>query len=274
MPHWVLCCAWLPRILSLSHLLPLENKPLSPERAGRGARWWVRTRPVTWFCGNGVGGGSGGNWLLTSLSLDWIPACTHTDLLSDPADSIPVLLCSTDSHGQLHGNTTPYMCLDVWTEVHQCSGLHTCARIFVCHFLLLNSLCPGGWCLFNFVIVVLVECCEGKEENTCGQFVVINLKFICKLNGEKTQHLIYLQPIRGVSNKREQRAVMGPSFSLILTFSQDVEKIREQDQILKKKVIFGRMLCYWDIQDVARVGVWKKKTLKSNLHDIFLICLM
>lgn len=60
----------------------------------------------------------------------------------------------------------------------------------------------------------------------------------------RPQHLIYLQPIRGVSNKREQRAVMGPSFSLILTFSQDVEKIREQDQILKKKVIFGRMLCY------------------------------
>ena len=92
--------------------------------------------------------------------------------------------------------------------------------------------------------MVLVECCEGKEENMCGQFVVINLKFICTLNGEKTQHLIYLQPIRGVSNKREQRAVMGPSFSLILTFSQDVEKIREQDQILKKEVIFGRMLCY------------------------------
>ena len=79
-----------------------------------------------------------------SLSLDLIPACTHMDLLSDLADSIPVLLCSTDSHGQLRGNTTPYMYQDVWSEVHQCSGLHTCARIFVCHCLLLNSLCPGG----------------------------------------------------------------------------------------------------------------------------------
>lgn len=275
MPHWILCCARLPRILSLSHLLSMENKPLFPEWPGRGARWWVRTRRVTWFCGDGVGGGSGRNWLLTSLSLDLIPACTHTHLLSDPAGSIPVLLCSTDSHGQLHGNTNPCVCQDVWTEVHQCSGLHTYARIFVCCCLLLNSLCPWGWCLFNFVIVILVKCWEGKEVNTSGQFVVINLKFIRTLNGEKIPTFkIYLQPIRGVSNKWEQRAVMGPSFSLILTFSQDVEKIREQDQILKNKVIFGRMPFYWDIRDVARVWVWKKKTLKSNLHDIFLICLM
>ena len=82
------------RILSFSHLLSVENKPLSPEQAGRGARWWVRTRGVTWFCADGVGGGSGGNCLLTSLSRLGSSLRTH----SDPADSNPVLLCSTDSH--------------------------------------------------------------------------------------------------------------------------------------------------------------------------------
>ena len=111
------------RILSFLHLLSVENKPLSPEQAGRGARWWVRTRGVTWFCGDGVGGGSGGNCLLTSLSRLGSSLHTHRS----PQWPCRLNSCASQQHWftlQLCGNAAPCACRDAWTEVRARAGMH------------------------------------------------------------------------------------------------------------------------------------------------------
>ena len=252
MPHWVLRCAWLPEFWASRTCFPWRiNLCLQSRQGGEpGGGWEPEGSPGSVRMGL-VGAVVGTAFWL--LSLDLVPACAHTDLLSDPADSNPVLLCSTDSHCSYVG-----MPLCACAKARARAGMHgqrpvpvpgcvdrgpsvlrvrTCARIFVCCRLLLNTLCPWGWCLLNFVIVILVECWEGKEMNTCRQFVMINLKFICTLNGEKTPTFkIYLQPLDEFLTSESREAVMGPSLCLIPTFSQDVEKFREQYQILKRKL--------------------------------------
>ena len=79
-----------------------------------------------------------------------------------------------------------------------------------------------------------------------------------------------------ISNKWRQRAVRwtSQSFFLVLIFSQDVGKIREQKQNLKKESHFWKSSLLWNVQDIVRVRALTKKTLKSDLHDMSLTCLI
>ena len=80
---------------------------------------------------------------------------------------------------------------------------------------------------------------------SCGQSVMINLKFACTLNRAKTLTFkIYLKLIRPISDKWEWRLTRTGSWSSLFSFppfphpTQDVEKIGVQNYSLKKRKSF------------------------------------
>lgn len=104
----------------------------------------------------------------------FIPPLIPGALIHRPSAVLLPEFCASHSQQRWPPVEIPLPC-----EVHHSSVLHRCANVLDCSPLLSHSLCLGGAYIFYFVIVILVECWEGKEMNTCGQSVMINLKFTC-----------------------------------------------------------------------------------------------